>query len=78
MKKSYTKQRVDIIIYIKRRVLTRVFFWAKFHQLTDQKKESPVRPLQRVSIEKNFKKISYFLEKIYDSPDLHSQLVYLA
>ncbi len=77
MKKSYTKQRVDIIIYIKRRVLTRVFFWAKFHQLTDKKKKAQC-DLYKGFLLKTFKKISYFLEKIYHPPDLHSQLVYLA
>ncbi len=53
------------------------FFWAKFHQLTDKKKKAQC-DLYKGFLLKIFKKISYFLEKIYNSPDLHSQLVYLA
>jgi hypothetical protein len=62
-RKSYTKQRVDIIIYIRREFWSE-FFLGEISPTDGQKKESPVRPLQRIFIE-NFQKISYFWENIY-------------
>jgi len=63
-RKRYTKQRVDIIIYIKRRVLTRVFFLGGISPTDSQKKRKPSATSAKDFYWKFSKKISYFLENL--------------
>jgi hypothetical protein len=63
-RKSYPKQRVDIIIYIRGDFWPVFFFGAKFRQLTDQNKK-PSAISTNYFFKKIFKNIAIFLRKIY-------------
>jgi hypothetical protein len=72
-RKSYTKQRVDIIIYIRGEFYQSLLL-GEISPTDWPKKKSPVRSLQRIFFFKQ-KNLPYFLEKKYNSSDLYNELV---